>query len=143
MVLPLHDPVRLAEEMIVLDIISNGRVNYVAGVGYRPEEYELYGVDFHQRGRIAEETLPVLLRAKTGEPFEHDGRRIHVTPAPVTPGGPWVAWGGGSVAAARRAGRHGIDFFAQRGDEALGDAYAGERAPTVTNPDSACCRLAT
>ena len=113
--LPLYDPVRLAEEMVVLDIISKGRVSFVAAIGYRPVEYEMYGVDYHNRGRIAEEKLGVLLQAKTGEPFEYQGRRIHVTPAPVTSGGPFIAWGGGSVAAARRAGRHGIGFFAQKG----------------------------
>src|SRR5690606_30540031 len=70
------------------------------------------------------EHLALLLRAKTGEPFEHDGRRIHVTPGPVTPGGPGVAWGGGSEAAARRAGRFGLDFIAQGGDPSLEDVYA-------------------
>ena len=124
--LPLYDPVRLAEEMVVLDIISKGRVSFVAAIGYRPVEYEMYGIDYHRRGRIAEEKLGVLLEAKTGEPFEYDGRRIHVTPAPVTPGGPLVAWGGGTIAAARRAGRHGIGFFAQKGDPDLGVAYEEE-----------------
>jgi len=122
--LPLHDPVQLAEEMVVLDILSGGRVSYVAAIGYRPVEYEMYGVDFHRRGRIADEKLEILLQAKTGEPFEHEGRRIHVTPAPVTPGGPMVAWGGGSLAAARRAGRNGLGFFGQKGDAELGEAYA-------------------
>jgi alkanesulfonate monooxygenase SsuD/methylene tetrahydromethanopterin reductase-like flavin-dependent oxidoreductase (luciferase family) len=121
--LPLYDPVRLAEEMCVLDIISGGRVRYVAAIGYRPVEYEMYGIDYHRRGAIAEQKLELLLRAKTGEPFTYDGRRIHVTPAPVTPGGPPVAWGGGSLAAARRAGRHGIDFMAQNDDPALREAY--------------------
>jgi alkanesulfonate monooxygenase SsuD/methylene tetrahydromethanopterin reductase-like flavin-dependent oxidoreductase (luciferase family) len=125
-VLPLYNPVRLAEDMVVLDIISRGRVNYVAAIGYVPREYEMHGVEFHRRGRIAEENLGVLLRAKTGEPFEHQGRHIHVTPPPSTPGGPRVAWGGGSVAAARRAGRHGLDFIAQGGDQALHDVYAHE-----------------
>lgn len=125
-VLPLYNPVRLAEEMVVLDIISRGRLNYVAAVGYVPQEYEMHGVEFHRRGRIAEEKLGVLLQAKTGEPFEHHGRHIHVTPPPYTSGGPRVAWGGGSVAAARRAGRHGLDFFAQGGDQTLHDAYAHE-----------------
>ena len=73
--LPLYQPVRLAEEMIVLDIVSGGRVGYVAALGYRTEEYELFGVDFTRRGRIADELLPVLLAAKSGEPFEHGGRR--------------------------------------------------------------------
>jgi alkanesulfonate monooxygenase SsuD/methylene tetrahydromethanopterin reductase-like flavin-dependent oxidoreductase (luciferase family) len=123
-VLPLYDPIRLAEDMVVLDIISGGRVSYTMAVGYRPEEYEHHGVDFHRRGAIAESHLSLLLRAKTGEAFTHEGRRIHVTPAPLTPGGPRVSWGGGSVAAARRAGRFGLDFFAQGGDASLADVYA-------------------
>lgn len=127
-VLPLYEPVRLAEDMVVLDIMSRGRVSYVAGVGYRPEEYEHLGVDYGRRGRIADDKLAVLLKAKTGEAFEHDGRRIHVTPAPLTPGGPRVAWGGGSAAAARRAGRHGIGFFGQGGDPGLVEVYEAEAA---------------
>jgi alkanesulfonate monooxygenase SsuD/methylene tetrahydromethanopterin reductase-like flavin-dependent oxidoreductase (luciferase family) len=126
LVLPLYDPIRLAEDLVVLDIISGGRVSHVAAVGYRPEEYEHHGVDFAGRGKLAEAHLGLLLKAKAGEPFEHEGRRIHVTPAPVTPGGPRIAWGGGSVAAARRAGRHGIDFFAQGGDPSLAEVYAQE-----------------
>jgi alkanesulfonate monooxygenase SsuD/methylene tetrahydromethanopterin reductase-like flavin-dependent oxidoreductase (luciferase family) len=123
-VLPLYEPIRLAEDMVVLDIVSGGRVSYVAAVGYRPEEYEHHGVDFHRRGKIADESLALLLQAKTGEPFEHDGRRIHVTPAPLTPGGPRIAWGGGSAPAARRAGRFGLDFMAQGGDPELEQIYA-------------------
>jgi alkanesulfonate monooxygenase SsuD/methylene tetrahydromethanopterin reductase-like flavin-dependent oxidoreductase (luciferase family) len=139
--LPLYDPVRLAEEMVVLDIISRGRVSFVAAIGYRPVEYEMYGVDYHSRGRLAEEKLGVLLQAKTGEPFEYDGRRIHVTPAPVTPGGPVVAWGGGSTAAARRAGRHGLGFFAQKGDPALGVAY--EEAARQAGHEPGMCILSS
>ncbi len=121
--LPLYDPVRLAEEMVVLDLLSRGRVAYVAAIGYRPVEYEMYGVEYRQRGKLADEKLAVLLQAKSGNPFEHEGRRIHVTPAPFTPGGPMVAWGGGSPAAARRAGRNGIGFLAQKEDPSLGVAY--------------------
>jgi alkanesulfonate monooxygenase SsuD/methylene tetrahydromethanopterin reductase-like flavin-dependent oxidoreductase (luciferase family) len=125
-VLPLYQPIRLAEDMVVLDIISGGRVSYVGGVGYRPEEFEHHGVDFHRRGRIADEHLALLLAAKTGEPFEHDGRRIHVTPPPVTAGGPRIAWGGGSEVAVRRAGRFGLDFIGQGGDPSIEAAYAEE-----------------
>jgi alkanesulfonate monooxygenase SsuD/methylene tetrahydromethanopterin reductase-like flavin-dependent oxidoreductase (luciferase family) len=134
--LPLYNPVRLAEEMVVLDHLSRGRIGYIAAIGYRPEEYEMYGGDFHRRGRIAEEHLGVLLRAKTGEPFEYEGRSIHVTPAPLTPGGPRVAWGGGSVPAARRAARYGLDFFAQSSDSALEVAYGDEARARGCTPGS-------
>jgi alkanesulfonate monooxygenase SsuD/methylene tetrahydromethanopterin reductase-like flavin-dependent oxidoreductase (luciferase family) len=135
--LPLYDPVRLAEEMAVIDIISRGRVMYVAAIGYRPVEYEMYGVEFGRRGRIAEEKLAVLLRAKTGEPFELDGRRIHVTPPPYTPGGPMIAWGGGSAAAAKRAGRHGLGFFAEGGGPELAEVY--EEAARAAGHEPGMC----
>ena len=124
-VLPLYEQIRLAEEMVVLDIISNGRVSYVCAVGYRKDEYDMFEVDFRRRGRIADEWLDVLLQAKSGEPFDHDGRTIRVTPMPTTPGGPSVSWGGGSEAAARRAGRNGLGFFAQTDDESLRAAFEG------------------
>jgi alkanesulfonate monooxygenase SsuD/methylene tetrahydromethanopterin reductase-like flavin-dependent oxidoreductase (luciferase family) len=136
-ILPLYDPIRLAEEMAVLDIISNGRVSYVAAIGYREVEYEMFGVDFHRRGEIAEEKLRVLLQAKTGEPFDLEGRSIRITPPPLTSGGPTVAWGGGTVAAARRAGRHGIGFLAQGGGPDLKDAY--QRAARQTGHEPAMC----
>src|SRR3954453_12786620 len=55
--LPLCDPIRLAEEMAVLDVLSRGRMMFVAAIGYRPAEYEMFGVDFVRRGQIAEEAL--------------------------------------------------------------------------------------
>jgi alkanesulfonate monooxygenase SsuD/methylene tetrahydromethanopterin reductase-like flavin-dependent oxidoreductase (luciferase family) len=137
--LPLYNPVRLAEEMCVLDILSNGRASFVGGLGYRTEEYEMYGVDFSRRGAIAEENLALLLRAVKGEPFEHEGRHIHVTPPPVTPGGPRIAWGGGSLPAARRAGRYGLDFMAQKGDPKLRVAY--EEACRAHGHEPGACML--
>jgi alkanesulfonate monooxygenase SsuD/methylene tetrahydromethanopterin reductase-like flavin-dependent oxidoreductase (luciferase family) len=121
--LAFYDPIRLAEDMAVLDIISNGRLSYTLGLGYRPEEFEMYGIDWKRRGAVVEGKLQLLLKAKTGEPFEHDGRRIHVTPPPITPGGPLVMWGGGSIAAAKRAGRYGLGFFAQSDLAGMQEAY--------------------
>jgi len=121
--LPFYDPIRLTEDMNVLDIISGGRVSYVFGIGYRPEEFEQYGLDMKQRGHIAEEKLQLLLQARTGEPFVYEGRRIHITPPPVTPGGPAISWGGGSIAAAKRAGRYGLGFLAQSNLPGMREAY--------------------
>jgi alkanesulfonate monooxygenase SsuD/methylene tetrahydromethanopterin reductase-like flavin-dependent oxidoreductase (luciferase family) len=64
-ILPLYQPVRLADDMVILDIIAKGRVSYVAAIGYRSEEYQMHGVDFHRRGAIAEEHLGLLLQAGT------------------------------------------------------------------------------
>jgi alkanesulfonate monooxygenase SsuD/methylene tetrahydromethanopterin reductase-like flavin-dependent oxidoreductase (luciferase family) len=126
LVLPLYEPIRLAEDMVVLDIISRGRVSYVLAIGYRPEEFEHHGADFARRGQLVDDQLALLLHAKSGEAFEHDGRTIHVTPAPLTPGGPTVMWGGGSPAAAKRAARFGLDFIAQGGGRELEEIYATE-----------------
>lgn len=108
---PLHDPLRLAEEIAVLDLLSGGRLVTVAGIGYRPEEYHLFGVDFARRGRLQDELLQTLLRAWTGEPFSYRGRTVRVTPRPYTEPHPLLLVGGSSKAAARRAARLGLPFF--------------------------------
>jgi alkanesulfonate monooxygenase SsuD/methylene tetrahydromethanopterin reductase-like flavin-dependent oxidoreductase (luciferase family) len=81
-ILPFYDPVRLAEEIAVLDILSKGRASYVFGLGYRPEEYQHFGLDLKARGRIADEKLGLLRRLLAGETVQHNGRRIRVTPQP-------------------------------------------------------------
>ena len=101
--LVLHDPIRVAEELAVVDLFAPGRITVTAGLGYRAVEFEMAGVDKKQRGKLLEEYVGVLRQAWTGEPFEWRGRTIQVTPRPATPGGPMILMGGGSEAAARRA----------------------------------------
>ncbi|MET9015467.1 LLM class flavin-dependent oxidoreductase [Streptomyces olivaceoviridis] len=108
---PLHDPLRLAEEIAVLDLLSGGRLVTVAGIGYRPQEYALFGVDWHRRGRLQDELLRTLLTAWTGEEFTYRGRRVRLTPRPYTDPHPLLLVGGSSRAAARRAARLGLPFF--------------------------------
>lgn len=124
-VLPFYDPVRLAEDLITLDHISEGRVMTVLGLGYREVEYELYGVDFDQRGRIADEKLARLidLLGSAGVVDDSTGARLAVTPAPLSRPIPAIAWGGRTRAAARRAGRFGIGFYAQTNTPGLREAY--------------------
>ena len=122
-ILPFYDPVRLAEDLAVLDIISNGRASVIFGIGYRPEEYEHFGLDIHRRGRLADEKLQLLRKLLSGEQVVHDGRRIVVTPPPHTPGGPTLMWGGASLAAARRAGRYGLGLLANGGEAGMREAY--------------------
>lgn len=137
--LPMYDPVKLAEDMAVLDIISGGRVSYVGGIGYVPYEYEMFGTDFTKRGRMAEEKLDLLLKIKGGDEVIHEGRRIKVTPAPLTPGGPMVGWGGGSPPAARRAGKYGLNFMAQSDDPQLRVIY--EEACRANGHEPGMCML--
>ena len=119
--LPLYEPVRLAEELIVLDHISQGRAIFVFGLGYRPAEYELHGVDYERRGKIADEKLEAVLAALRAASSGTQSPRI--TPPPFTANGPTIAWGGGTKAAARRAGRTGVGFFAQTNLPGLQEAY--------------------
>jgi alkanesulfonate monooxygenase SsuD/methylene tetrahydromethanopterin reductase-like flavin-dependent oxidoreductase (luciferase family) len=123
--IPFWDPVRLAEEVCALDIISHGRVMYAFGVGHRPEEYEHFGVDIHQRGRLADENLAVLLGLLRGEEVDFRGRTVRVTPA-CSSGGPHLLIAGGSKAAARRAARHGLGFISQTDSPVLRDFYESQ-----------------
>ncbi len=133
----MYDPVKLAEDMIVLDHLSQGRVTYTVGLGYRDAEFAMFGVDPTQRGALMDERLDVLTRALRGERFEWNSRTIEVTPAAFTPGGPMVMYGGGSKAAARRAARLGMMFVPQHTDPALAEAYDAA-AVEAGNPPGMC-----
>jgi alkanesulfonate monooxygenase SsuD/methylene tetrahydromethanopterin reductase-like flavin-dependent oxidoreductase (luciferase family) len=131
---PLYDPLRLAEDIAVLDNASRGRVIYVLGLGYREEEYEMFDRPWATRGRFIEGVIETLLRAWTGEPFEFDGRTVRVTPRPFTRPHPPLFYGGGSRAAARRAARLGLGFYPQVPDAALVELYRSECAAAGREP---------
>lgn len=137
LLLLMYDPIKLAEDMAVIDHLSGGRVSYTIGLGYRDDEYAMFGVDPARRGATIEERIGVLQRAFTGESFVWDGRRVSVSPTPFTPGGPTLAYGGGSAAAARRAARLGLLFFPQTSDPRLAEAYDAE-AGRVGNATGLC-----
>ncbi len=124
---PLHDPVRMAEQLAVLDLASAGRVSFVAGLGYRQEEFEMAAVDRKQRGKLLEEYVGIMRQAWTGEPFEWRGRTVRVTPKP-TGSGPMILVGGSTEIAARRAARLRAGFFPAIGDQHLADTYNAECA---------------
>lgn len=124
LVLPLYNPVRLAEDIAVLDAISGGRAVYVFGIGHRDEEYEHLGIDARSRGRLADSHTELVLSLLEGKPITHDGRRIHVTPSPT--GKPQVMIAGASPAAVRRAARHGLGFMAQANPPGLLELFERE-----------------
>jgi len=114
---PFYHPVRLAEDMAVLDIISGGRAELCVGIGYLKDEAEAYGFPFGSRGRIADELLHIVRRLWQGDSVTFDGAffRIsdaRVTPLPVQPQGIPIFVGGATAAGYRRAAR-------------LGDGYIG------------------
>ncbi|HEY7050686.1 MAG TPA: LLM class flavin-dependent oxidoreductase [Mycobacterium sp.] len=125
-VIPFWDPVQLAEQISVLDIISKGRVSYALGIGHRAEEYEHFGVDIRRRGRLADERVAMLLRLLKQEVVEQDGRHIRVTPRCATPGGPVIMIAGGSKAAVNRAAKHGLGFISQVNSPALKELYESQ-----------------
>lgn len=118
-----YEPLRLAEDLAVLDHLSKGRISYTIGLGYRREEYALFDRPWATRGADLEARIRVLLAAWTGEPFEHEGRTVRVLPTPYSQPHPFLFYGGGTLAAARRAGRLGLHFQPQHGDPALQEAY--------------------
>lgn len=120
----LYDPLRLAEDVAVLDHLSRGRVSYTLGLGYRPEEYAMFDAPWNGRGRAIEEVIAVLRQAWTGEEFTYDGRVVRVLPTPFRE--PVLFYGGGSPAAARRAARLGLHFQPQVADPALKELYQAE-----------------
>ena len=134
LLLALYEPVRLAEDMAIVDLVSQGRVSYVIGIGYRDEEFDMFGLDRRGRGRLVEERIGILQRLWTGDEVELDGRRAAITPLPYTPGGPMLIYGGGSEVAARRAARLGLFFIAENNTPGLEAAYMEEAERAGTTP---------
>ncbi|MGA7416960.1 MAG: LLM class flavin-dependent oxidoreductase [Acidimicrobiales bacterium] len=108
--LPLYNPLRAAEDLAVLDLISAGRLRLTVGLGYRPEEYDQLGVVMKHRPSLMEEAVATLKSAWTGEPFEYRGRTVRVLPRPAQRPRPMIAMGGASPASARRAARIADDY---------------------------------
>jgi alkanesulfonate monooxygenase SsuD/methylene tetrahydromethanopterin reductase-like flavin-dependent oxidoreductase (luciferase family) len=107
----LHDPLRVAEDIAVLDLASGGRFVVTAGIGYRPSEYAAHGKDWDGRGALQDEAIDTMLKAWTGEPFEYRGTTVQVTPRPFTQPHPPLMLGGSTKVAARRAARFGLPYM--------------------------------
>ena len=87
-ILPFHEPLRLAEQMALVDIISKGRLDMGVGRGNRPAEFRGYRVPQHENRERFEEALEILTRAWTQETFSFEGRYytipdVRVIPKPV------------------------------------------------------------
>lgn len=110
MILPFHNPLRLAEDLATLDIISNGRAEITGAGGYVASEFEMFGCELKQRGVMTEHVINTLRQAWTGQPFEYQGRTACVTPTPVQAHLP-IALGGAAKPSARRAARMADAFI--------------------------------
>lgn len=121
----LHNPLRLAEDLATLDLISKGRLAMTLGIGYRPHEYEMFGVQRSKRVPLLEEIIGVLDKAWTGEPFDYRGTTVMVRPTPYRKPRPPIYIGGSSEASARRAARLGDNYLPAL--PALTELYEQER----------------
>jgi alkanesulfonate monooxygenase SsuD/methylene tetrahydromethanopterin reductase-like flavin-dependent oxidoreductase (luciferase family) len=111
LIAPFHDPLRLAEDAAVVDLLSQGRLDLVIAGGYVRSEFEMFGVPMNERAARVREAVTTMKAAWSGDPFEYRGRTVRVTPAPAQPGGPKLTLGGSSEAAARRAARIADGFL--------------------------------
>jgi len=133
LLVPLHDPLRIAEDIAALDLASGGRFITIAGIGYRPEEYAAHGKDWAGRGALMDECIDTILKAWTGEPFEFRGTTVQVTPVPSSNPHPLFMLGGTSKVAVRRAARFGLPFMAAAQVPGLSDYYNEQCAANGTS----------
>ncbi len=134
LILPLHHPLRLAEDIAVLDLVSGGRVDLVLAAGYREAEFAMFGRQTRQRPGLMRKGVEALRSAWTGDPFEFAGATVRVTPRPLQRPGPPLFLGGNSEAAARRAAQIGDGFFPGGRDPELQRAYREECANLGRTP---------
>jgi alkanesulfonate monooxygenase SsuD/methylene tetrahydromethanopterin reductase-like flavin-dependent oxidoreductase (luciferase family) len=110
-ILPFHDPVKVAEQIAVADLISGGRFYTVLTAGYSPTEFDAFRVSLKDRARLMNEGFEIILRALSGERFMDGGREVFVRPLPSRPPHEIVYAGGGTRASARRAARFGLSMW--------------------------------
>ena len=116
--MPFNHPIRLAEDLAVLDNLSGGRVEIGLGMGYAPHEFRGFGFPASRRVSLMNEGIEVLQRCFTGERFSYTGKRyqfedVIITPGYVQKGGPplWVA--AMSEGGAARAAQYDTHFLPQ------------------------------
>jgi alkanesulfonate monooxygenase SsuD/methylene tetrahydromethanopterin reductase-like flavin-dependent oxidoreductase (luciferase family) len=118
--LPMYDPVRLAEDGATVDILSGGRFELGAGLGYRAGEFEGLGLKYKERAGRMNEALEIIRRLWEGETLTFHGKHFHVegarvSPEPVQKPRPPIWVGGFAAGATRRAARYGDGYIAISG----------------------------
>ena len=112
LVLPYRHPLLVARAVANLDQLSGGRVIFGVGVGWAEQEFEALGLDFSQRGPMADEYLTVIRSAWAQDRISFDGRfvsfsEVHTGPPPARRPHPPIWVGGNSGRAMHRAARWG------------------------------------
>src|SRR5712672_1838951 len=131
LLMPFHNPVRLAEDIAVVDVISGGRFELGVGVGFKHEEFEGFGVPFKERGPRTNQSLEIIRRLLSGETVTYKSdffnfKNIKVTPEPIQKPHPPIWLGGFTPAALRRAVRFGDGFTVPGANRDVYDRYVAE-----------------
>jgi alkanesulfonate monooxygenase SsuD/methylene tetrahydromethanopterin reductase-like flavin-dependent oxidoreductase (luciferase family) len=83
--LPLHNPIELAETGAFLDVISGGKFLLGVGLGYRPEEFQVFGVPMSERVSRFTEAVEIIRRLWSEERVTHSGRHWQFSDATIAP----------------------------------------------------------
>ncbi|NJN50772.1 MAG: LLM class flavin-dependent oxidoreductase [Gammaproteobacteria bacterium] len=116
--IPLHDPIRLAEDAATVSLLTGGRFDLGVALGYREHEFAAFNRKLTQRPSLLEESVEILRRAWRGEAINFQGRRfavgdLRITPQPEHP--PRILIGGMVQPAIERAARLGDGFLSTGG----------------------------
>jgi probable F420-dependent oxidoreductase len=109
-ILPLQNPIVQAKQLATMDWLSSGRVTVTFGVGWLEREFQILGVPFHERGRMADEYLAAMVELWTKEDPQFEGRYVSFKdvafePKPVQKPHVPIWMGGDADAALKRAAR--------------------------------------
>jgi probable F420-dependent oxidoreductase len=131
LLMPFHNPIRLAEDIATVDVISGGRFELGVGIGFKAEEFEGFGMPSKERGKRTDQSLDIVRRALSGETvnFKSDlfeFQNVKVTPEPIQKPHPPIWLGGFTPAALRRAVRFGDGFTLPGASREMFDRYVAE-----------------
>lgn len=84
--MPFNHPIRLAEDLAVLNSLSGGRVDLGLGIGYAPNEFRGFGLPVARRVSLMNEGIEVLQRCFSGERFSYSGKRYQFEDIKITQG---------------------------------------------------------
>ncbi|MEM1153390.1 MAG: LLM class flavin-dependent oxidoreductase [Pseudomonadota bacterium] len=118
MLLPLHNPIRVAEDAATLSLLTGGRFDLGVGIGYRQMEFEQFDRKLSHRPSLIEEGIEILRRSWAGEAINFTGKRFEVGDVRVTPvpeNAPAVLLGGMAPPAIERAARVADGFLCTGG----------------------------
>jgi alkanesulfonate monooxygenase SsuD/methylene tetrahydromethanopterin reductase-like flavin-dependent oxidoreductase (luciferase family) len=140
LLMPFQHPLRLAEDVAVLDNLSGGRMMLGLGMGYVQQEFQALGINRRNRVSLTEEGLEILRLAWTEDRFSYHGKRyqlegVRVRPRPAQEGGPPIFIAAMSEAGARRAARFGAHLLPQGDRAAVLDPWLEAVAAAGRSPD--------